>query len=518
MDAGTVSDRPSRELRGRFAMGIAEGYQCRLAPTQEEFGTPRGYSLVMQSDRLRVSQMLRFVLSHGSGWMRFHEVQRLRSGAREDRELEARMDEGTSRVRRLLRGSPFWLQVLVLLAAGAVAVYAVEGGWPIRYGDEAQYLQIGEDWVHGLGYMAGGRPTAYRPPVWPVFLGFASLMLGHSRYLLLVPVALMFVSAVIAAVIVRRLTGSKWSAVGALMLLAYPLNAYTSSTLYPQAFATATLMAALLVITLSERGTGEFVLSQRLAVILGLLCAAMTLSVPTMAFTSLVLLGTALLRNRKNGFRASVLALLAAGVPILAWGIRNLLRLGAFVPLSTTSGENLLIGNNPTATGWSGYVNPERLAANIPWQEVPRDTYLREVAVGWILGHPGDAIQLWFAKTLNYFNPYTPPSTSSEAIGFALPLSWIAACAVLLLLLARFRFRSQLPIANVERLIVALFVLNAPVMALFFTRMRFRQPLDSSLLLVAAVPVVLFLDCLDAWIARRRRGRDRAIEAERSGL
>ena len=45
---------------------------------------------------------------------------------------------------------------------------------------------------------------------------------------------------------------------------------------------------------------------------------------------------------------------LGFGLPILAWTVRNIVSLGSAVIISTSSGVNLLLGNNSNATPSSG--------------------------------------------------------------------------------------------------------------------------------------------------------------------
>lgn len=55
-----------------------------------------------------------------------------------------------------------------------------------------------------------------------------------------------------------------------------------------------------------------------------------------------------------------------------------------------------------------------------------------------------------------------------------------------------------------ERLFIWIFVINVPVMAIWFTRIRFRQPLDATMLVVAAMPLAV---AAASWASRRAKAR-----------
>ncbi|WEK42131.1 MAG: glycosyltransferase [Candidatus Sphingomonas colombiensis] len=89
-------------------------------------------------------------------------------------------------------------------------------------------------------------------------------------------------------------------------------------------------------------------------------------------------------------------ALGAAALVMLPWWVRNYMIFGQFVPLTSTSGYSLWIGNNPNATG--------------NWEEPPAALYgLPELAYGraaaglawkWIEAHPADFAHITIAKFL----------------------------------------------------------------------------------------------------------------------
>ena len=63
-----------------------------------------------------------------------------------------------------------------------------------------------------------------------------------------------------------------------------------------------------------------------------------------------------------------------------------------------------------------------------------------------------------------------------------------------------------MPIDRSERFFLGLFVANAFVMAIYFTRTRFRQPLDSILLIEAGIGIAV---AVALFISHRRKAADR---------
>lgn len=419
----------------------------------------------------------------------------------------------TSRRSALSRLSPsqrvagigFLVLALVLVA------YAIRVGTPLRYGDEKEYVGIAQGIVDGQGYRLYGAESAYRPPAWPLLLA-AFLAVGLPTWLLpVVPAILLVIAAAAAGVAAVRISGRPLGALAAPAVLLYPIDAYTATTLYPQALATAGLALLVLLATRAQDGAPLSVLA---CAAVGLLMAVEVLSVPTMALTALVVGAWILVRQKGNRVRFAAIGGAAAALPVLAWTAFNTFRFGTPVLISTSGGQNLLIGNNPSATGDSGVdVDIDRyLEAAVGMSEPDRDAYLRQSAIDWILSDPVAALRLYVAKTVNYFSPYNAPTTAVEGTDSTARIALVVLAFVVLIAATSVRFglHRRLSVQPVEWLVVGLFVANGPFMALFFTRTRFRQPLDAILLIEAAIGVVLVV----VWLLDRYRSRRARREPE----
>jgi hypothetical protein len=390
--------------------------------------------------------------------------------------------------------------LIAVMSLGLLA-YAVKTGAPLRYDDERQYVDIAKNLRDGQGFELNGSPTAYRPPAWPVLLA-VFLAFGLPVFLLsVISASAMIAAAVVAAVLGVKISRNSWGALAGVAVLAYPVNIYTAVTLYPQAFATLLVVTLWLVALLIT--DDRAVQARRRAVlylVLGLVASLLSLSVPTLAFTGLAVVVWVVFVARGDRIRAAAYAFSALFAPIVVWSVRNIVTLGAPVPLSTSTGLNLLIGNNPTATGSSGVAvdisGPLRTASTM--SEVERDAFLRRSALDWVIHHPFDSIVLYGAKVANYFSPYNEPVTASEGSTAQRLIAYLSCAVLVLLVLTRLLLHRRLPIGPTERLFLGLFLVNAFVMAVFFTRTRFRQPLDSILLVEAAVAVAVIIGLISA--------------------
>lgn len=386
--------------------------------------------------------------------------------------------------------------------AVALLAFVAKSGTPMHYYDERQYFDIALNVEEGRGFVIEGVPTAYRPPAWPLALAGALYLGLPPQMLSLVSAASLICAALCAAAIAVTLTGSHWGFLAGIAMLVYPLNVYTAATLYPQAFATLLVTALWLTALLSRQSErGKHVVWLAIA---GLLAALLSLTAPTMAFTGVAVAGWIVFAARGRRLVAAAVVALFFIAPMAAWSARNTVVLGSPVLLSTSSGENLAIGNNPSATGESG-VNVDigswkRSTAGM--SELEADRALRGQALNWVASNPAAATKLYLEKVANYFSPYNKPVTAARDSIVQRVVAYASFVLLAFLVALRLFLRKRFPLDGTERLFIWIYLLNSLVMAVFFTRTRFRQPLDSILLIEAAIGIS-FLIGLE--VQRRRR-------------
>jgi 4-amino-4-deoxy-L-arabinose transferase-like glycosyltransferase len=389
------------------------------------------------------------------------------------------------------------------ITALVITGFALLRGEP-HYGDERDYLEIARNIASGEGYTYFGEHTAIRPPAWPLLLS-AALVLGvPPAGLVVLSVASMVGAALLARGIARCIAGDVAGWVAGFGMLLYPLNVYTAATLYPQALAT---MLFLLPIYLVVRFADRF--TWWMAMTVGLSLAVLMLAVPTMVLTAALVFTWAAWRFRAQLLRFLSIATLAALVPMGAWWAHNLAEFDAFIPLSTATGFNLLMGNSENASVTTGagtdigrYVAASDAAG---LDEVERDKFFTHQAAKWVTEHPGEAAILYGQKVIYYFAPYNATVTVGQASSIEELLSVASYVPLLLAAAGRIALRRRLPFRSPEALLWVLFLGNALFMAITFTRVRFRQPLDAVLVIEASVLVAIVF----AMIADRRGGSSR---------
>lgn len=387
---------------------------------------------------------------------------------------------------------------LTLLISGA---YAASVGGAIRYWDEQTYVDLARNLAAGHGYTQFNTgPTAYRPPGYPLILGALHwLGVGVVGYRLLN--TLIFAATVYLVYLLARRLYSPWAgAVAAVITACYPLFIYAAGTLYPQTLAACLVVGGLLGVSyLTDR---EW--SWRKAAGAGLVWGLLVLTVPTFA----VVFGAAcvwlLYRLRSLAVKRLAVLILCAALLPTSWCIRNAVQMHAFIPISTNNGINLLQGNSANATAGGGRLvdtsQYEVPAEKAGLDEVQVDDLLRTEAMDWISAHPARAATLYVEKFFNnfsYHNDYATPGQSSTMKDIASALSFYP---LLLLLLIRIFLRRRRPAGEMEGLLITLVFLNALALAVFYTRLRFRIPADTFVIVVAAGTLV---QLWTAWRSRR---------------
>ncbi|MCB0793781.1 MAG: hypothetical protein KDB88_03515 [Flavobacteriales bacterium] len=371
-----------------------------------------------------------------------------------------------------------WVAACIVIAGLG---YSMILGPELRYPDEGEYLSIAENMVsNGLFSMDGEHSTAYRPPGYPFIMApFVALGAGPVTLRSLNFLALAWCLFLLGKLLPKELR-KPGTAMAAVLVVGYPVLFYTAGTLYPQTVSTA-LFLAFLVVALGPDGIAKI-----RPVLAGTLMGLLILTVSTFLFAlALTLAYLALVRGQwRNAFIIGIISTLIVG----SWTVRNTLVFDRVVPMATNSGINLLLGNSPNTTANSG-VNVDLstyLEQTEGMDEVERDAFLKQAAIDHIKSDPTAALGLYVRKVVNFFNYRNELATASER-SVARELLVLIPYAVILLLViwrcAQFRTR---PLSQLEWFILVLYVSSAFFHAIFFTRIRFRLPLDTLLIAIAA--------------------------------
>jgi len=389
-----------------------------------------------------------------------------------------------------------WLVLVVIVVAGAA--YAAWLGSGLVYPDEREHVALARSLAQtGTFSYDGATPTAYRPPAYPAFLALLVAAGAPIVALRMANVVLLAVAAGLMATVVRRYAPAPAAPLAAAAVGLYPLAFYTAGTLYAQTFATALAAGCIALVAAAvdaANGRRTWALLAGAGVVGGVLVLAVSVLVVVPAVLALTLLFV-LPRSR----RAAVVALIALTALVPAgWVVRNAVVMDA-PTLATNSGINLLLGNSANtgpntgvnvdirehlqATGW---FDPTAPPAPGRMSEVQADAYYRDAALAWVTANPAEAAALYAAKVVNYFNFRNELYVEQEASAARDAIAAVSYYPLLLVVGVRLLLARRRPLRWPEVSAIGLYLGAALVMAVFFTRLRFRVPMDMVLCALAA--------------------------------
>jgi hypothetical protein len=165
--------------------------------------------------------------------------------------------------------------------------------------------------------------------------------------------------------------------------------------------------------------------------------------------------------------------------------------------VSTNDGVNLLLGNSPHATAGSSrntdISSYEAIAVQRKFGEVTLDRYYTQQALLWAKDNPGRAATLYAEKVANNFSFTDDLVTSGQHSSAQDLISGLTYYPILLLALARIALFRRFPLHPTEKLLIGVIAVNVLLLAVFFTRLRFRVPLDGLTIVLAASTVTHLL-------------------------
>jgi hypothetical protein len=238
--------------------------------------------------------------------------------------------------------------------------------------DPARYLTYAQQFARGHGYVSIllgpgtviGKPTSYYPPGYPVFLGTVAAVVRYTFLPDNVPLVAGVVQAVLGAsmavsvaVIGRRLWTPLAGVVGAAVVACYPNLVFYSAALLSETLYMALFLAALAVLLggAPARAPGELGgEGSRARVAVFAVLFALAVMVRPIILPLLVPLAVLWWLRNRDLRRVLQLVGITVGVLVVViggWTVRNAVRMHAFVPLSTNSGDNLCIAYAPHANG-----------------------------------------------------------------------------------------------------------------------------------------------------------------------
>jgi 4-amino-4-deoxy-L-arabinose transferase-like glycosyltransferase len=275
------------------------------------------------------------------------------------------------------------------------------------------YLDYGRRLALGGGYrLADGEPTAYYPIGYPAILGawfwilqrtpLADHWIANAAALNLV-----FSTSTVALVGVlgRRLLGAWVGAVAAVIVALFPSLIFHTATILTET--TFNFVFVLALVVLCWRPWSERFPSWSRLVAFGLLLG-LSIEIRPIALLVVPMVGIAMWRvadRRQALLRFGAVAAVVVGV-MVPWTVRNQVVMKAFLPIGTTTGDNLCIGNHPGAQGhfafpdWCFGHDPQVAR---PAFETLRNSELTDRSLSWIVDHPLEQAHLIVQRTFYTF-------------------------------------------------------------------------------------------------------------------
>ncbi len=382
---------------------------------------------------------------------------------------------------------------------------------PLGLNDPYFYLDYGRRLALGGGYrLKDGQPTAYYPIGYPAILAVWFWLMQHSPFpnhwiTATMTLNLIFSTASIAlaGILGRRLAGPWVGAVTAVIVALFPNLIFHSATILTETTFNFVFLVALVVFCWHP--WNDRVPSWGRLVAFGLLLAV-SIEIRPIALLVLPMVLIALWRigGRRLALERFGLVLGLVVIVMIPWTVRNAVVMKAFLPIGTTTGDNLCIGNNPTANGHYGY--PKSCYGNIPSDgrrpkfETQRNSVETSRALKWIVNHPSQQPRLIWQRLYWEFendhdavaavqsyghSPFIPPDTATTlgniADAYFYVVLALAIVGIPLLLKGGDRRRLFLLLA-----IVAVVIAVVP----FFGDGRFHVPINVLMPIPAALVLI----------------------------
>lgn len=343
-----------------------------------------------------------------------------------------------------------------------------------RYPDERSYYILAKNLVqHRIFSFNGITPTAWRLPGFPLFLATVVAAVDNVRVLRMANLAVWMCAAGLTFKISKLLYGEAAGRAALVLYLLYPVSLYTALILCPQTLASLLL---LLSVYLIFRFWHKM---EKVVVLLSLTYSYLILTVPVF-LVGLAPLIAYLLKKMPNCWKSIIVMLTIITLTVGSWSIRNLMVFHQCV-LSTCLGYNIFCGNSDRATadvpGFTSYNG---------MSEAKEDQFFRAEAWKWMKSHPIRALRLDIDKFVSWFNFRNTLQTSSESFRFNDALMFITYYGLLICSVLFFIIRERKRPSLEELCLVVIYLLVALAYTMVFTRIRFRIPVDSFLVVLSS--------------------------------
>ena len=394
--------------------------------------------------------------------------------------------------------------LIVVVGFSFRVAYSLRAGPLIRGDDPDKYLLIARNLIEGDGYATvGGQPTAYRPPMYPVFLASTMLIFqGSMKAVALVQALLAALTIAGAYGVARTLAGRAAGIAAAIIAALDPFQvAMSGQAMTETLFGFFLVTGVFFLVTSIPRPSLMRALLAAFAIALAGMTRPVGWALAAMPiFLCLLREGTVLRRVGR-----ALLVVAVCGVVAVPWIVRNWVRFHAFIPTTTNGGYTFYLGNNQylrDAVRWrDGVWLPGEPTFDAFEEEVARlrqgkdelsfDALMWDKGLSYVRTHPGEAWRLAQAK-FAFFWRLAPSRSSVHG-----PVSDVVRRPMAIFSLALYIASSIgliLVFRNGRNLVVMLYpaLLLCMTHTVFWSQLRFRIPLHPLMAALAGVAISAF--------------------------
>jgi hypothetical protein len=328
------------------------------------------------------------------------------------------LDRSAGSVERPLTGSQEHTTWVILITA-LVARIIILGFTLVNYPHDwlfSRGIEMGllaQSLLHGLGYSSpfGGAtgPTAFIAPGYPTLIAAVFFVFGIDSYASAIAIMVLHILFGLATVwlmmhIARDLFDFPTATLAG-VFWAIALPPLFLMTIFWDTNISCCALAGMIALALRCRREP----STRLWIAMGATCAVIALINPALLPSMLAILAWTAWHTWRANPRAPLLGALTLLLLFAPWPIRNAIRFHAFIPLRSTVGFELWMGNRPGATGFLNesifpmYNKPE-LAQYIAQGEVAYTQGKSNQAKAYILAHPTTFVKLTLRRIFRFWS------------------------------------------------------------------------------------------------------------------
>jgi hypothetical protein len=380
------------------------------------------------------------------------------------------------------------------LVASVSVFFILKTGDTLKFYDEIDYFKIVNNIVDKQIYSIDGlNLTAYRPPVYPLILSFVFKFSRSVIVLKFINLLFILLSAFLVYRIILHFESQSGGLLGSLLVLCYPVLLYATSILYPQTIGAGFFLIFLLLFFQGESSCPRLILA---SITLGVLILKITSFISILPIVGGYIF---LVYPRRRRWHSLAYILFIPMLIVSFWTLRNYRTFHAFIPISTNTGINLLIGNSEHTQVNSGG-NMDLLTyyeevSKYKMNELEQDRFFRSTALKWMSQNKFRAFKLYVLKFLNHFHYRNRISVTAEYMRFTDIIMFLTYYPLLLIPLLRVFVFRKIKLENWEILLLVLYFWFGLVNAVFFTRIRFRLPFDYLLIILTGSFLSKLLVC-----------------------